>query len=64
LYGGRGQGNEAWVYDYDTNTWTQLSPPGTVHGDLSKHAMAYSTAAGRIILFGGRLFLHRYQVLP
>jgi hypothetical protein len=55
LYGGQNQGDETWAYDYNTNTWTQLTPPGTVPGDLSKHAMAYSTAADRVILFGGRL---------
>jgi Galactose oxidase, central domain len=54
LYGGQGQGEETWAYDYNTNAWTQLTPPGTVPGDLSKHAMAYSTAANRVILFGGR----------
>lgn len=44
--------DDTWAYHSDTNTWTELEP------DVSPsvrgwHAMVYSTAAERIILFGG-----------
>jgi N-acetylneuraminic acid mutarotase len=57
LFGGEDEsaGNiykDTWVYQSDTNTWTELYP------DISPsnrgwHAMVYSTKAQRIILFGG-----------
>jgi N-acetylneuraminic acid mutarotase len=47
-------GNETWVYDYKTNTWTNPEPDP--HPSMrSRHAMAYSTVADRVILFGGQL---------
>ena len=52
LYGGIPLGDETWAYAYKTNTWTKLEP-GTIPGRLSKHAIVYSTAADRVILFGG-----------
>jgi N-acetylneuraminic acid mutarotase len=53
LYGNITHGDLAtWVYDYNTNTWTKMEP-ATNPGVVSRHAMAYSTAADRVILFGG-----------
>jgi N-acetylneuraminic acid mutarotase len=54
LYGGIPLGNETWVYDYNTNTWTNPKPRW-FPGQLSRHAIVYSTAADRIILFGGQV---------
>ena len=55
------QGDETWAYDYNTNTWTKLEP-STVPGKLSRHAMVYSTAADRVILFGGQVGLTQLQL--
>ena len=52
LYGGVPLGDETWAYAYKTNTWTKLEP-STVPSKLSRHAIVYSTAADRVILFGG-----------
>jgi hypothetical protein len=54
LYGGIPLGDETWAYAYKTNTWTKLEP-STVPGQLSRHAIVYSTAAERVILFGGQV---------
>ena len=43
---------DTWAYDYDTNTWTGLSP-ATAPGPRAWHAMAYDPGAGVIVLFGG-----------
>jgi N-acetylneuraminic acid mutarotase len=54
LYGGTPQGSPGtWVYDYNTNTWTNMPVSGNP-GNILKHAMAYSTNADRVILFGGQ----------
>ena len=56
LFGGETKsaqgGDDTWAYDYNTNTWTEMEPI-TNPGKLSRHALVYSTAADRIILFGG-----------
>ena len=54
LYGGFPLGDETWAYAYKTNTWTKLEP-NTVPGKLSRHAIVYSTAADRVIVFGGQV---------
>ena len=54
LFGGGAEGtklDDTWAYDYETNTWTEMSP------DVSPprreyHAMAYDTESDRIILWG------------
>ncbi|MFW9892725.1 MAG: Kelch repeat-containing protein [Candidatus Thorarchaeota archaeon] len=44
--------NDTWAYDYDTNTWTELSP--SVMPDPRRYGcMAYDSESDRIILFGG-----------
>ena len=54
LFGGNPHGsllNDTWAYDYETNTWTEMSPdvsPSPRDG----HAMAYDTESDRIILWG------------
>jgi N-acetylneuraminic acid mutarotase len=44
--------DDTWSYDFDSNTWTELHPE-TFPSARGWHAMAYSTAADRVILFGG-----------
>lgn len=43
---------ETWYYDYNTNTWTEVtvatSPP-----DLAMYAMAYDPASANVVLFSG-----------
>ncbi|TLZ72884.1 MAG: hypothetical protein E6K10_01335 [Methanobacteriota archaeon] len=44
--------NDTWAYDYDSNTWSRRHPasdPAPRWGN----AMAYDSAADRVILFGG-----------
>jgi N-acetylneuraminic acid mutarotase len=55
LFGGEGAGgyrNDTWAYDYDTDTWTQMSPPSSPTARYVP-AMAYDVESDRIILFGG-----------
>ena len=44
--------DDTWAYDYDTDTWTEMSPGGGPP-DTSYAAMAYDPATDRSILFGG-----------
>ncbi len=46
--------NDTWAYDYDTNTWTNLSPP-VMPAPRRYASMAYDIESDRIILFGGIL---------
>jgi hypothetical protein len=43
-----------WAYDYKTNTWTEMNP-AIEPPSVSRHAMVYSVATDRVILFGGEL---------
>ena len=44
--------NDTWAYDYQKNTWTQLSP-ATQPLPRSYGYLAYNSAQDRIVLFGG-----------
>jgi len=47
--------NDTWVYDYNNNTWYNMTPTivgGTLYRRVA-HAMTYDAAADRTILFGG-----------
>ncbi len=44
--------NDTWAYDYDTNTWQQMSP-ALAPSDRSLHAMAYDNESDVVVLFGG-----------
>jgi hypothetical protein len=52
LFDGDEIGDETWVYDANTNTWTKMKP-STVPGLLSRHAIEYDSDADRILIFGG-----------
>jgi N-acetylneuraminic acid mutarotase len=52
--------NETWLYDYSSNNWTLLKPAENP-GWRTMHPMAYSSAADRIILFGGQNVKERYN---
>ena len=47
-------GSEIWSYDYNTNTWTMFEPSNGP-GYRSRHALVYSPATDRLILFGGQI---------
>ncbi len=57
LFGGRNNDWEffydTWVYDLETNTWTEIDIPEMFPDPRIYHAMIYSPAAERILLFGG-----------
>jgi len=44
--------NETWVYDYNTDIWTNMRPSGNPHG-RNYHGMAYDPKADRIVVWGG-----------
>jgi hypothetical protein len=54
LYGGFPEGDQTWAYDYNSNTWTRMNP-ATTPQKVSRHALAYSAAADRVILSGGQV---------
>jgi N-acetylneuraminic acid mutarotase len=43
-----------WAYDYNTHTWQEMKP-AIEPPFVSRHAMVYSVATDRVILFGGEL---------
>jgi hypothetical protein len=43
-----------WAYDYTTNSWQEMKP-AIEPPSISRHALVYSTASDRVILFGGEL---------
>ncbi|MHA2313581.1 MAG: Kelch repeat-containing protein, partial [Candidatus Thorarchaeota archaeon] len=46
--------DDTWSFDYNTNTWTNMSP--ATNPPMSNfHAMAYHSGADRVILFGGHV---------
>ena len=51
---------ETWVYDYDTNTWTNrttsVAPP-----PRSGHSMVFDTQSERILLFGGQYWDGQFE---
>ncbi|MHA2367062.1 MAG: Kelch repeat-containing protein, partial [Candidatus Hodarchaeales archaeon] len=48
---GTGPG-ETWSYDYNTNTWTEMTPPNSPPA-RAEHSMCYDSINDRIILYGG-----------
>ncbi|MHA2323142.1 MAG: Kelch repeat-containing protein [Candidatus Thorarchaeota archaeon] len=46
------QTRDTWLFDYDDNTWTDVSG-GVTPQVRHDHAMAYDSESDRIILFGG-----------
>ncbi|MFW9788901.1 MAG: Kelch repeat-containing protein [Candidatus Thorarchaeota archaeon] len=45
--------NDTWIFDYNTNNWTQLFPINTPDSRRA-HGMAYDIESDKIIMFGGR----------
>jgi N-acetylneuraminic acid mutarotase/DNA-binding transcriptional ArsR family regulator len=56
LFGGMNyngsESNETWTYDYESNTWTKMSP-SLSPAPRERPAMTYDNKSDRIILFGG-----------
>jgi N-acetylneuraminic acid mutarotase len=44
--------NETWLYDYNTNNWTNLNP-FTAPSPRRAHSMAYDSKLNKFVLFGG-----------
>jgi len=44
--------NDTWSYDLASNAWTELKPT-TRPSERGRHAMAYDTESGKIVMFGG-----------
>jgi N-acetylneuraminic acid mutarotase len=51
------QRNDTWTYDYNTNTWTEMSPT-TAPSIRDAYGMVYDSESDRIILFGGLGYLN------
>jgi hypothetical protein len=47
-----GASDATWVYDLNSNTWTEMSPEVSPPGRMD-HAMAYDAESDRVILWGG-----------
>jgi parallel beta-helix repeat protein len=64
LFGGRisyyGCYNETWAYDFDTDTWTNMTQPVAPSSRFA-HAMAYDSQSNRVILFGGSNQLEQFS---
>ncbi len=45
---------DTWAYDLATNTWTELQISGTAPSARGGHAMVYSAALGKVLLYGGK----------
>lgn len=55
LFGGKdgaGVDDETWVYNYNTNTWTQMFPASSPPA-RSQHMMVFDERWGVVVLFGG-----------
>ncbi len=56
LFGGAGLDEkplaDTWTYDYDMNTWAELTPQ-PAPSERGWHAMAYDSDSGTIVIFGG-----------
>jgi hypothetical protein len=48
----KGASSETWVYDFNSNTWMEMSPEVSPPG-RKDHAMAYDAKSDRVILWGG-----------
>ncbi|MFX0150627.1 MAG: kelch repeat-containing protein [Candidatus Hodarchaeota archaeon] len=60
LYGGKFKSNgftslkhETWAYDYNSNNWIEMNPPGSARGNRNRFQMVYHVKWDRILLFGG-----------
>ena len=51
LHGGELEDDETWAYDYEANTWTEMTPAMSPEGRWG-HAMAYDAESDRIIMWG------------
>jgi N-acetylneuraminic acid mutarotase len=45
--------NDTWAYDPINNSWTDLSPSGDPPSGRASQSMAYDSASGKVIMFGG-----------
>jgi N-acetylneuraminic acid mutarotase len=45
--------NDTWAYDLAANTWTKLSPSGSLPSARANQAMAYDPDTAQVIMFGG-----------
>jgi N-acetylneuraminic acid mutarotase len=57
LFAGKGRDydNDTWAYAAAANTWSNLHPAGSLPPARFGHAMDYSSAVGRVVVFGGAL---------
>jgi N-acetylneuraminic acid mutarotase len=45
--------NDTWAFSSTLDTWTKLSPSGTLPASRAQHQMVYDPVSGKVILFGG-----------
>jgi len=45
--------DDTWIYDFATNTWTEVLPTGEIPPARAGHRMAYDPSSGTVLLFGG-----------
>lgn len=66
LFGGHPGGSadslfDTWAYDYNTNTWENLTDAANHPPARSSHIMAYDSQSDRIVLFGGGILSKTYD---
>ncbi|MFW9904336.1 MAG: kelch repeat-containing protein [Candidatus Thorarchaeota archaeon] len=54
--------NDTWAYDYNSNTWENLTTPEMKNAAKLAAAMAYDSESDRIIMFGGWKWAHGHSV--
>jgi len=47
--------NDTWVYDYNSNTWSEMNPENSPPNRMFA-SMIYNSAEDKIVLWGGRLW--------
>jgi predicted phosphodiesterase len=53
--------DDTWMYDYNTNTWTEMSP-GASPSPRNAAAIVYDEKEELVVLFGGYVFGYPYEM--
>ena len=53
--------NDLWVYDLDSNAWSELIPQGAAGSPPSRHEAATGIKGGRLIIYGGEAIDEFFQ---
>ena len=48
-----GGSNDTWAYDPKVNTWSDITPEGTLPSAREDQSMVYEPSSGQMVMFGG-----------